>query len=217
MKRGDNIKDLNIKQIIILLIIVCIVIGTIGLYIYKTTKDEDEYYDTDFFTEVNTVEEEEDDGENTILVHITGSVKSNGIVILKEGARIIDAIEAAGGETEDADVNKLNLAYELQDGEKLYIPSINDAENLEYITKESGDNVIVEGSGNMVSNKEEIININTANKDELTKLPGIGESTANKIITYREENGKFKDIEEIKNVPGIGNAKFESIKDSITV
>ena len=69
MKRGDNIKDLNIKQIIILLIIVCIVIGTIGLYIYQTTKDEDEYYDTDFFTEVNTVEEEEDDGENTILVH----------------------------------------------------------------------------------------------------------------------------------------------------
>ena len=99
----------------------------------------------------------------------------------------------------------------------MYIPSINDAENIEYITTESGDNVIMEGSGSMENGKQDIININTADKVELTNLPGIGESTANKIISYREENGKFKNIEEIKNVPGIGDAKFESIKDSITV
>lgn len=162
-----------------------------------------------------SIEEEQYD---KIMIHIFGCVREEGIVILNEGDRIIDAIEAAGGESEDADLNKINLAYVLKDGERLYIPSKSDNENTEYISSNSGDNIIVEGAGNMNNEeKTSIININTATKEELMSLTGIGESTANKIISYREENGKFNKIEDIKNVPGIGDAKFEAIKDDIKV
>ena len=166
----------------------------------------------------NESTEEIQKSNNTIVVHIIGEVKNKGVVILKEGDRIVDAIEAAGGETENADLNKLNLAYILQDGEKLYVPSIYEEDNeQEYITKESGENTIIKGDGNMEQEKGKMININTGDIEDLTTLPGIGESTAKKIITYREENGKFEKIEDIKNVPGIGNAKFENIKNQIIV
>ena len=144
------------------------------------------------------------------MVHIVGEVKKQGIVEIKEGARIADVIKKAGGETEEADLSKINLAYPVEDGEKIYIPNKNDKEDLEYIT---------EGIGNekVYNNEESKININKASQVELETLPGIGPSTALKIIEYREENGKFEQIEDIKNVSGIGDAKFENIKESICV
>lgn len=144
-----------------------------------------------------------------IIVHITGQVVNNGIVKLDEGTRVIDAIEAAGGATEKADLSKINLAYLLEDGMKIYVPSINDEEDLDSITSSSGTSK---------NNKEVLkVNINTATSEELQKLPGIGESIANRIITYRKENGKFKEIEDLKNVSGIGEAKFNNIKSYIFV
>ena len=139
-------------------------------------------------------------------MHITGAINNPGVIILEEGARIVDALEAAGGETEEADVNRLNLAYVLEDGEKLYIPSKNEEEQ-EYITQ---------GKDNM-SEGQSKININSAQIEELITLPGVGEATANKIIEYRKENGKFQKIEDLKNVPGIGDSKFENIKMLIKV
>lgn len=127
------------------------------------------------------------------------------MVVLQNGARIVDAIEAAGGETEEADLNKLNLAYILNDGEKIYVPNKNDMNSEEILENQQGDD------------KQSSININTATVEELTELPGIGEATANKIIEYRKQNGKFETIEELKNVAGIGNSKFENIKDKIKV
>ena len=127
-----------------------IVIITIGAYILKTMNKEDK----DIFLSENEILNSVENGgtdneeENKILIHITGSVKAEGVVILNSGDRIIDAIEAAGGEKEDADLSKLNLAYILQDGEKLYVPSINDTEEKEYVTAENGENVITEGAGN---------------------------------------------------------------------
>lgn len=192
------------KTIIISGIIAIIILGTIGLYFYKNMVEEDDYSD---FEETETNEEigieAEDEIKEEIIVHITGCVKQQGIVILEEGERVIDAIKKAGGETEDADLNKINLAYEVQDGEKIYVPSKTDEAEEKYLAEEEKSN--------------SLININKATKEQLQTLNGIGESMANKIIKYRKENGDFSSIEDIKNVPGIGNAKFENIKEFITV
>lgn len=144
------------------------------------------------------------------MVHVTGQVTCQGIVKLEEGSRIIDAIEAAGGATNEADLSKVNLAYVLEDGVKIYIPSVNDTEE-KYVS--SGEDTTTSSSS-----KETLkVNINTATSEELEKLPGIGSSIAAKIIAYRKENGKFSKIEDIKNVSGIGDAKFNNIKNYIYV
>lgn len=146
-----------------------------------------------------------------IVVHITGQVVNQGIVKLEEGSRVIDAIEAAGGATPEANLAKINLAYLLEDGMKLYVPSVNDKEEEEQNLSSSTN----EQSGN---NKQVLkVNINTATSEELQKLPGIGEAMASRIITYRKENGKFSKSEDLKNVSGIGDAKFNNIKGYIYV
>lgn len=151
-----------------------------------------------------------------MCIHIVGEVINQGIVILNEGDRIIDAIEQAGGITENADISKINLAFELSDGQKVYVPNKNDIQNVEYVTNESGENIILEnGKGSVREEKK--ININTATQTQLELLTGIGPSTAAKIIQYREKNGKFRSIEDIKNISGIGESKFDLIKNSITI
>lgn len=116
-------------------------------------------------------------------------------------------------------MNEVNLAYELQDGQKIYIPNKNDKDTLEskiYVTSESGNNVIVEGeSTSEGANKK--VNINTASQSELETLPGIGSSIATRIIEYRQQNGKFRQIEDLQNVKGIGDAKFLEIKEYVVV
>lgn len=219
-------KDFNNKKIYVILTISVIVAGTILGYIVKTIKTNDEEISeeiTEVAEEETNFMEEESENEDNILIHVSGCVKSPGIVILSKESRIIDAIKAAGGETEDANLDKLNLAFVLEDGQKLYIPSKyekteNEEETEEeYISSDSGKDVITEGANNAKGEKEEVININTAMIDKLITLPGIGESTANKIIAYRKANGKFKTVEDIKNVPGIGDVKFENFKSKITV
>lgn len=173
-----------------------------------------------------------------IYVYITGEVNSPGVVILDEGSRIVDAINAAGGTTVKANVSKVNLVYSLEDGMKVNIPNNDDLKNdpdFEYITMNSGDGINDDylrdkgDSFNATSSSERsssslgsgssysIVNINTATQTELESLPGIGPSLALRIIDYRKENGKFSSIEEIKNVSGIGDSKFESLKAYITV
>lgn len=118
-----------------------------------------------------------------------------------------------GGLTNLANLAKVNLAYLLKDGQKIYIPSIDDSLDLEYIQNTAGENVVVTDLGS----NSNLININTATEAELIKLPGVGSSTANKIIDYRSKNGNFKNIEDLKNVNGIGNAKFEILKEYICI
>lgn len=159
--------------------------------------------------ETNTLEEE----KNEIVVHITGAIKQEGVYKLEENSRVTDIVELAGGLREDADMSKINLALILEDGMKINIPSIN--ENFEESEDKVVENTIdINKSEN---NKTKKININTASKEELDTLPGIGEATAQKIIEYRNKNGKFSNIEEIKEVSGIGDSKFEKIKDYIKV
>lgn len=163
-----------------------------------------------------------------IFVYVTGEVNNPGVVILDEGSRIADAINAAGGTTSKANISKINLVYVLDDGMKVNIPNNNDLKNeFEYITKSSGDgaNDTEEHSDETSSsnNSQEytksysIVNINTATQTELETLPGIGPSIALKIINYRKENGKFSSIEDLKNVSGIGEAKFEAVKKFVKI
>ena len=152
----------------------------------------------------------------TIMVDISGEIITPGVVKLPEGSRIIDAITAAGGRTEDADLSKVNLAYILDDGVQLYIPRYNEKLEKEIVQTEPGVGIIQEGI-NTTSKKDSKVNINTANKEKLATLPGIGEGTAEKIIEYRSKIGKFKAIDEIKKIPGIGESKFKSLKDKITI
>ena len=161
-----------------------------------------------------------------IYIYITGEVNNPGIVVLPIGSRIVDAIDCAGGITQKADIMKVNLVYMLQDGMKVNIPSsieLKNNPNFEYITMSSGDEKNSNKNATTVDTKSESafkvsnVNINTATQTELETLPGIGPSLALKIINYRKENGKFKSIEELKSVNGIGENKYEEIKKYIYV
>lgn len=167
--------------------------------------------------------------EKKIFVYITGEVINPGVVILNEGSRIVDAINAAGGTTSNANVTKVNLVFVLEDGMKVNIPNnsdLKDNSDFEYITLNSGDGrnddyikneSDSESTKSSYSKSYDIVNINTATQTELETLPGIGPSLALKIINYRNENGKFSSIDEIKNVSGIGESKFEELKKYVNI
>lgn len=173
------------------------------------------------------LENDIEDSEEKIYVYVTGQVKIPGVVILNKGSRIIDAITAAGGTTEKANTTKVNLVYVLEDGMKVNIPSNEELKkdvDFDYVTKDSGDGAsdfeeqkTQEKTNNKKEKSSSLVNINTATQTELETLPGIGPSIALKIINYRKENGKFSNIEDLKNVSGIGENKFEALKKYITI
>ena len=194
------------KKIKLALTIAIGIIAIVGII-----KAVDIYYEknnTEQISISNFIENEtEDEKDNTkIKVYITGEVKNQGVIELEEGDRIADAIEKAGGQTEQASLKNVNLAYQLEDGQKIYIPNINDTET----------EIIDDGASGVVDDatiKQTVVNINK----ELQSLNGIGESLATSIVQYRKENGNFETIEDLKNVPGIGDSKFENIKEYIKV
>lgn len=220
-------RKLNLKQkkIIAIILIILVVIAYYYFYLRDTTE---EISNQDL--EINNTQENNQTNE-TIVVHVSGAVNIEGIVELEAGSRIANAIEKAGGIKENADMTDINLAYPLEDGMKIHIPTKEETEankNNEntpaesYVTAASGGvnskeatNSTQSSSTSDTSSKK--VNINTATQEELDTLPGIGPSIASKIIDYREQNGKFNSIEEIKEVSGIGEAKYEKIKDSITI
>jgi competence protein ComEA len=138
-----------------------------------------------------------------LVVYITGAVNHPGVVTVEPGSRIEDAVNAAGGLANDANIQAINLAGPLADGQHIHI----------YTDGEEAV-MLVDGADPISSG---LVNINTATKDELIVLPGIGSVTAENIIKYREENGLFETIEDIQNVPGIAQGKFDGIKEFITV
>jgi len=174
-----------------------------------------------------------------IKIDVKGLVVNPGVYELDEGSRVIDAIEAAGGILDDGDSSSLNLSKILKDENVIIVGSIQEEEPkyfVEYVYKECtcpeyndaciSDNSVVNNKDNSNNNQNSsdsedvnngLISINSASKEELQTLSGVGESKALAIIKYREENGPFTSIDEIKNVSGIGDALFEKIKDNITV
>ena len=160
----------------------------------QTILEENEIFQSEEKNLENTCEE-----NKYIFVHVDGAVKERGLIKIKFGSRVADAIKEAGGMIEGAELKNINLAHILKDEEKIYIPL--EGENIEEIK-------------NLESAK---ININTARQTELELINGIGTSLATQIIKYREQNGEFKSIEDIKNVKGIGESKFEMIKEYIDI
>lgn len=154
--------------------------------------------------------------ENGYFVHICGQVKNPGVYELGKDCRIFEAVEAAGGFTDDAAEELLNLAEKISDGMKIVVLSREEAEALTAEEKKTVSGMGAQ-TGSVAGEKSRLININTASKEELMTLSGIGESRAEDIIRYREESGGFQKIEDIMKVPGIKNAGFQKIKDRITV
>lgn len=137
-----------------------------------------------------------------MTVHVAGAVKHPGVVLLAHGDRVLDAIEAAGGPLPEADLENLNLAQAVQDGQKIAVR-----------VRGEGGNEAASGSGE----EQEKINLNSADRKSLEGLPGIGPTLAERIIAYRDKKGGFSNVEELKQVSGIGEKKFEEIRDMVEI
>lgn len=217
------------------IVIYIIIISAIALIIYEIAIKKENLIEN--ITDINTIETSEEnetkeqekvDITKKIMVYITGEVKNPGIYELEENSRIKDVIEKAGGLKETADITDINLATILQDEDKITIPSKEEnkqeKQNTEKIqsnkqskTTEKSQNTTSISTNVTEKNQNTKVNINTATQTELETLPGIGPSIASKIVSYRKENGKFKSIEEIKKVSGIGESKYANIKELIKV
>ena len=190
------------KQMVSYLLCACLFVGAGIFYCAGLTEQK----------EVVLVEQEQDtsleeqtaqikETEKEILEHVCGAVKNPGVYKIKEGSRICDIIALAGGGTSDSAVDTLNLARVLKDEERIFVPTIQEAETIEVLEKKGSQK----------------INLNTATKEQLMTLSGIGEAKAEDIIAYRAENGDFQTIEDIMKISGIKEAAFQKIKDKIMV
>lgn len=210
--------------VLIMLVFLCVITSFIlyGKNKSKVFKDEymknifvEEEATDDNSVEVNAEPIKEVKGENQltkgtkmIVVEIKGEVVNPDVYEISEGSIIRDLITKAGGLTNEANIGKINRADKLRDNQLIIIPNKNELSN-------ANTNINVSKEGNTA--EEGIININTASLEELQKINGVGEVKAKSIINYREKNGGFKSIDEMKNIEGIGDKTFEKMKDQITV
>jgi competence protein ComEA len=187
------------KNLITVLLVLCLIYPLEGCgkkdseLTFETIQD---YSETDNETYVAGV------NNQSIFVYVCGAVGQAGVYELDEGSRLYEAIELAGGMNDDADTTYLNMARVLTDGEQVVVYTVTEALSLKEEEAQA---------------KLGLVNINTADITELTTISGIGESRAKAIIDYREKNGAFSSIEDIKNVDGIKDGLFSKIKDKITI
>ena len=215
MRAERNITVKKTKILLsILTITVCILFGcekknTVYLTQYATeeTAEQEESSGTDQEPEQEIPQEER---EPALIIHICGAVERPGVYELPGGSRIYQAIEEAGGFTDEADRDYLNQAKGLEDGIRLYVPTREETSQDGW----TGEEAAV-GTGQ--ENRPGLVNINTADEKELCTLAGIGSSKAKSIIAYREANGRYEKIEDVMKVEGIKQGLFAKIRDSITV
>ena len=150
---------------------------------------------------IETPERQDTSNESLVPVYVSGAVGSPGVYWLREGALVAEALEAAGGATDEADLCTVNLAQRLRDGTHVHVPR--EGENPQVVIQAGND--------------DERIDINTASAEDLESLPGIGSVKANDIIAYREEHGSFGTVEELRNVEGIGAQTLERLRPLVVV
>lgn len=240
----DFFDDIKTK-IIIIIILITLNIVSISLQTYNIINKSNTEYKTDNIVkepenkEDNKDENINEESNNTIYVDIKGAVKSPGVYEVNNDSKVIDIINLAGGLNKNASTKYINLSKKLNNESVIYIYTNNEIntfikeQNKEPLTeckceteniKSCIDNKssIIEKGQDTITNQDKKednskININNASKDQLTSLTGIGDAKANAIIDYRNKNGNFKAIEEIKNVSGISDSLYEKIKDNITI
>ena len=144
-----------------------------------------------------------------LVVDVEGAVRSPGVYTLPAGSRVIDALRAAGGAGPGADVRSINLARPIGDGERVYIPRKGEAP--------APDAAGGSGGGSSGGGGDGKVNLNTASESELESLPGIGQVLAQRIVDYRTQHGPYRDVKDLLKVEGIGQKKFDSLKDYVTV
>ncbi|WP_370839467.1 helix-hairpin-helix domain-containing protein [Megamonas funiformis] len=189
-----------------LLVLFCIALfASVSTFYYLYTQEDT----TPIITDNTQTQIQDKQEDTTITVYVSGEVNSPGLVELPSDSRIADAIKACGDFTPLADKAKINLAQKLTDGMQIQVNSKTPINNSNEQVNDTNSN---SPNNNSSSN---LININTATKEDLDTLPGIGPATAQKIIDYRQEHGNFSSIEDIKNVKGIGEAKFSKMQDKI--
>lgn len=157
--------------------------------------------------EVNKEEKEESPEQDLITVDVKGAVKSPGIYDLPVGSRVHDAVQKAGGLTEEADSKSLNLAQKVSDEALVYVPTKGEEATSQQAASETSPS----------TSKEKRVNLNKASLEELKQVKGLGGKRAQDIIDHREANGKFKSVDELKKVSGIGAKTIEKLKDYVTV
>ncbi|MGI5911395.1 MAG: helix-hairpin-helix domain-containing protein [Syntrophomonadaceae bacterium] len=204
------------KRGMVFIAILMLIVFSIGVK-YSDYKHSQEIADDILISTLPALEEEVlklepcEDSSKIIKVYVTGAVKYPGVYSLQENDRMHEAIELAGGALEEAELKFLDMARLLVDGETILIP----------LKGEVSENQVVTGVNNSLGSSSQSsgkVNINTASVQEMAdKLDGIGPSLAQRIVDYRNSNGMFKNIEEIKNISGIGDKRFEAIKDKLTV
>lgn len=205
----DLIKDKKV-----LIIGGCLLVFLIGFVIIYYFNDNEKIIESALVINETTKE-----SVDNFYVDVKGAVKDPGVYLVSDGERVIDAIEKAGGLKKNANTTNINLAQRLVSEMVIVVYTNNEIKkNSPKLACNTKCNCEVIEINNCIEseNNSDKVNINIASIDELMTLTGVGESKAKSIIAYREENGLFKTIEDIKNVSGIGDALFESIKDSIT-
>lgn len=193
------------KKILYTAVGICVILSGIFYYIGRSGENTSAVYNNKEQTKaelVTVVSDKEQDTTGEVCVYVCGYVNSPGVYYIRNGARVADAVEAAGGIAEGAYPDILNLADMLTDGQRIYVPAIGETDNAMPAVQDG---------------RSDLVNINTADVSQLATLPGIGESRATSIIAYREENGAYGTIEDIMNVSGIKEAAFSKIKDYICV
>lgn len=187
------------KQLVIPILAVILVIAAIA---YESFSQQSvSLQQTSGETKSSEATQKNEGGE--IVAYVTGAVNSPGVVELPEGARVMDAVNKCGGLSEAADADSINLAAKVTDGSQIKIPLKNAANTAQGETKDN--------------NAGDKININYADEGELDKLPGVGPAMEKRIIEYRQTQGLFQSIEDLKKVRGIGEAKFTKLKDKIMI
>lgn len=193
LERELNKKAFDKRYIAALVAVIVIVVGAIGYHFYASARAEASSFEISKSTEAEE--------KSKVYVHVVGAVNFPGLIELDEGSRVAAAIDAAGGAAEDADLSSVNLAEIVEDGQQIVVASTSETE----------------GTSTQAGVTNGKVNINTADSETLQTISGIGPSKAQKIIAYREANGRFKKVDDLTNVSGFGEKTLEAIRDQICV